>query len=73
MRGLHGCLLLNVTTYKQTRPVAMEYRRAADKAQFRQAHESTLILYEAAGRALQESGVKKLPDLAALRAEYACV
>ena len=72
MRGLHGCLLLNVTTYKQTRPVAMEYRRAADKAQFRQVYESTLILYEAAGRALQESGVKKLPDLAALRAEYAC-
>ena len=49
----------------------MEYRRAADKSRFRQEHESALILYEAAGRALQEGGVKKLPDLAALKAEYA--
>jgi len=45
-------LIKNVTTYKQIRPVAMEYRRAA-------------------GRSLQESSVKKLPDLAALKAEYA--
>jgi hypothetical protein len=49
----------------------MEYRRAADKSRFRQEHESALILYEAAGRALREGGVKKLPDLAALKAEYA--
>jgi len=60
-----------LTTYKQTRPVAVEYRRAADKARFRQEHESALILYEAAGRALREGGVTKLPDLAALKAEYA--
>ena len=69
--GEMAVLIKNVTTYKQTRPVAMEYRRAVDKPRFRQEHESALILYEAAGRALQESGVKKLPDLAALRAEYA--
>ena len=64
-------LIKNVTTYKQTRPVAIEYRRAADKSRFRQEHESALILYEAAGCALRESGVKKLPNLAALKAEYA--
>mgnify|MGYP007123074654 CR=1 FL=1 len=69
--GEMAVLIKNVTTYKQTRPVAMEYRRAADKARFRQEHESALILYEAAGRALREGGVKKLPDLAALKAEYA--
>lgn len=69
--GEMAVLIKNVTTYKQTRPVAMEYRRAADKSRFRQEHESALILYEAAGRALQEGGVKKLPDLAALKAEYA--
>ncbi len=51
--------------------MAVEYRRAADKARFRQEHESALILYEAAGRALREGGVTKLPDLAALKAEYA--
>ena len=35
-----------------------------------QVHESTLILYEAAAKALKEQGVKKLPDLYALKAEY---
>ena len=59
-------LIKNVTTYKQLRPVSMEYRKAKDKAQFRREHESTLILYEAAAKALKEQGVKKLPDLYAL-------
>ena len=44
----------------------MEYRKAKDKAQFRREQESTLILYEAAAKALKEQGVKKLPDLYAL-------
>ena len=64
-------LIKNVTTYKQTRPIAAQYRNAKDKARFRQEQESSLILYEAAARALKESGVSKLPDLAALKAEYA--
>ena len=63
-------LIKNVTTYKQLRLVSMEYRKAKDKAQFRREHESTLILYEAAAKALKEQGVKKLPDLYALKAEY---
>lgn len=63
-------LIKNVTTYKQLRPVALEYRKAADKAKFRREHESTLILYEAAAKALKEQSVKKLPDLYALKAEY---
>lgn len=64
-------LIKNVATYKQTRPIAAQYRNAKDKARFRQEQESSLILYEAAARALKESGVSKLPDLAALKAEYA--
>ena len=63
-------LIKNVTTYKHLRPVALEYRNAKDKAKFRREHESTLILYEAAAKALKEQGVKKLPDLYALKAEY---
>ena len=63
-------LIKNITTYKQLRPVALEYRKAADKAKFRHEHESTLILYEAAAKALKEQGMKKLPDLYALKAEY---
>ena len=63
-------LIKNVTTYKHLRPVALEYRNAKDKAKFRREHESTLILYEAAAKALKEQGVKKLPDLYALKTEY---
>ena len=63
-------LIKNITTYKQLRPVAMEYREAKEKAKFRREHESTLILYEAAAKALKEQGVKKLPDLYALKVEY---
>ena len=63
-------LIKNISTYKQTRPVALEYRRAKDKEQFRRGHESQLILYEAAARALKESGITKLPDLAVLKTEY---
>ena len=33
-------------------------------------HESQLILYEAAAKALKDAGVTKLPNLAALKAEY---
>ncbi len=63
-------LIKNISTYKQLRPVALEYRKAKDKAKFRREHESTLILYEAAAKALKEQGVTKLPDLYALKAEY---
>ena len=63
-------LIKNVTTYKHFRPVALEYRNAKDKAKFRCEHESALILYEAAAKALKEQGVKRLPDLYALKAEY---
>ena len=63
-------LIKNLSAYKQLRPVALELRNAKDKAAFRRQHESQLILYEAAAKALKEAGVKKLPNLYALKAEY---
>ena len=63
-------LIKNVTTYKQTKPVADDYRRAKDKPRYRREHESALILYEAVARALKDGGITRLPDLAALKAEY---
>ena len=60
----------NLSAYKQLRPVALELRNAKDKAAFRRQHESQLILYEAAAKSLKEAGVKKLPNLYALKAEY---
>ena len=63
-------LIKNISTYRQTRPVALEYRKAKDKAAFRREHESQLILYEAAAKAIKDAGITRLPDLAALKAEY---
>ena len=63
-------LIKNVSTYRQMRPVALEYRKAKDKAAFRREHESQLILYEAAAKAIKDAGITRLPNLAALKAEY---
>ena len=63
-------LIKDVTTCKELHPLLQEYQRAADKKQFRRKHEGTLILYEAAAKALKEQGFQKLPDLYALKAEY---
>ena len=68
--GDMALLIKHISTYKQLRPVALELRQAKDKAAFRREHESQLILYEAAAKALKEAGVKKLPNLYALRTEY---
>ena len=68
--GNMAVLIKNLTTYKQLRPVVLEYRKAKDKAAFRREHESQLILYEAAAKAIRDAGVTKLPNLAALKAEY---
>ena len=63
-------LIKNISTYRQTRPVALEYKKVKDKAAYRREHESQLILYEAAAKAIRDAGVTKLPNLAALKAEY---
>ena len=63
-------LIKDVTTCKELHPLLQEYQRAADKKQFRRKHEGTLILYEAAAKALKEQGFQKLPDLYALKTEY---
>ena len=68
--GDMALLIKHISTYKGLRPVALELRQAKDKAAFRREHENQLILYEAAAKALKEAGVKKLPNLYALKAEY---
>ena len=68
--GDMALLIKNLSAYKQLRPVALELRNAKDKAAFRRQHESQLILYEAAAKALKEAGVKKFHNLYALKAEY---
>ena len=68
--GDMALLIKHISTYKGLRPVALELRQAKDKAAFRREHESQLILYEAAAKAIKDAGITRLPDLAALKAEY---
>ena len=64
-------LIKHITTYQKTKPVYDAYRRAKDKAAYRAAHESSIILFEAAAKAVKLALVGgKLPNVAALQAEY---
>ena len=65
-------LIKNITTYQKTKPVYDAYRKAKNKGQYRAAHEGSIILYEAAAKALKAAGISgKLPSVAALQADYA--
>ena len=63
-------LMKHVTTYQKTKPVYEAYRRAKDKDAYRAKQESSLILHEAAAKALKTAGVSKLPNVAALQVDY---
>ena len=65
-------LIKNITTYQKTKPVYDAYRKAKNKGQHRAAHEGSIILHEAAAKALKAAGISgKLPSVAALQSEYA--
>ena len=63
-------LIKNVSTFQKTKPAYDSYRKARNKERYRAAHEGTVILHEAAAKALKAAGISKLPNLAALQAEY---
>lgn len=63
-------LIKHTTTYRQLRLIYEEYKKSPDKEKYLRGHESEIILFEAAAKALREMQIKKLPDLAALRKEY---
>ena len=63
-------LIKNVSTFQKTKPAYDTYRKARNKERYRAAHEGTVILHEAAAKTLKAAGISKLPNLAALQAEY---
>ena len=63
-------LIKNVSTFQKTKPVYDTYRKARNKERYRAAHEGTVILHEAAAKALKAARISKLPNLAALQTEY---
>ena len=66
-----AALIKNITTYQKTKSVYEAYKKAKNKEQFRATHESDLILYEAAAKALRIANIgDKLPNVATLQAEY---
>ena len=63
-------LIKNVSTYQKTKPVYDAYRKAKNREKYRAGQEQAIILHEAAVRSLKAAGIAKLPNLAALQAEY---
>lgn len=64
-------LIKNMETYKELRPLYAEYRKSRDREKYLRGHESEIILFEAAAKALKAAGVSgKLPDIAKLKADY---
>ena len=62
-------LIKNVTTCQKTKPTYDTYRKAKNKDRYRADHERAIILHEAAAKALQTAGIKKLPNLTPLQAQ----
>lgn len=63
-------LIKNVITYQKTKPVYEAYKKAKDKGKYKAAHESDIILFETAARAIKAAGISKLPSVPALQSEY---
>lgn len=70
-----GLLIKNIETYQRLKPIYDRYRKSENKNSFRSQHESELILYEAALKALKAVQGEKstLPNPNTLRAEYAAL
>lgn len=62
-------MLINKHT-RNTKPVYDAYWKAKNKVRYRANHERGIILHKAAVKALQTTGIKKLPNLTVLQSEY---
>ena len=63
----------HIINYSKTRNVYAAYRKAGYSKKFRAEHESEILLHQAAKKFFDESGVKKLPTVKNLQAEYAAL
>lgn len=66
-----GNLKAHIVNYSKTRDVYTAYRKAGYSRQFLSEHEGDILLHKAAKKAFDELGVKTLPTVRALQAEYA--
>ena len=64
-------LRTHIINYAKTREAYVAYRKAGYSKKFRHEHEEEILLHQAAKNAFDEMGVKKLPKVKELQAEYA--
>lgn len=64
-------LRTQIVNYVKTRDTYVAYRKAGYSKKFRAEHEADILLHQAAKRHFDTLGVKKLPTVKALNAEYA--
>lgn len=63
----------HIINYAKTRDVYVAYRKAGYSKKFKAEHESDILLHQAAKKFFDESGLKKLPTVKSLQAEYAAL
>ena len=64
-------LRTHIVNYAKTRDTYVAYRKAGYSKKFREEHEEEILLHQAAKNAFDDMGVKKLPKVKELQAEYA--
>ena len=64
-------LKTHIINYSKTRDVYVAYRKAGYSKKFLAEHEADILLHKAAKKAFDELGLKKIPTVKSLQAEYA--
>lgn len=64
-------LRTHIVNYSKTRDVYAAYRKAGYSKKYLAEHEGDILLHKAAKKAFDDLGVKKLPTVKSLQAEYA--
>lgn len=65
-----SALRTHVLNYMKTRDVYAAFRRAGCSEKFREEHEADIVIHQAARKALEGLGIRKLPSAGSLDAEY---
>lgn len=69
----NAVLQTHILNYIKTREVYVAYRQAGYSRKFLAEHEGEIALHKAAKKAFDKMGLKKLPTIKTLRAEYAAL
>ena len=66
-------LKTHIINYAKTRDTFAEYRKSGYSKRYLDTHQADIILHRAAKHAFNEAGLKKLPSVKSLQAEYAAL